>query len=303
MMDMGSEGLGLAERRSRIRAAAESLAGFAGVLAEASGEDAGRADGRGRCDGGVGRGGSGGGGGGGGAAGGGGRAGMNAQRGCGRSSRRRCGRAAPGRSRGWPRRWRAAPGGRGAWRRDAAAAEPRPGLAAGGWWGRGEGARVSPGLALAAWVEGGPVGAEAGPGRGRGTLVVHRGCWTWARCGAGPQMREAAPGAARKYGVQGEPTTCRPGWRVGRGLSQPWVESGDMTEYQLVMTPEQAAVLEAAIGRSAPGARTRNRGAGTAPGRAAPGGRRWPRCAAAPAGLDADGRGAEVPGRAGRRCT
>ena len=31
-------------------------------------------------------------------------------------------------------------------------------------------------------------------------------------------------------------------------LSQPWVESGDLTEYQLVMTPEQAACLEAAIG-------------------------------------------------------
>ncbi len=31
-------------------------------------------------------------------------------------------------------------------------------------------------------------------------------------------------------------------------LSQPWVESGDVTEYQLVMTPEQAAALEAAIG-------------------------------------------------------
>ena len=31
-------------------------------------------------------------------------------------------------------------------------------------------------------------------------------------------------------------------------LSQPWVASGDVTEYQLVVTPEQAAVLEAAIG-------------------------------------------------------
>ena len=31
-------------------------------------------------------------------------------------------------------------------------------------------------------------------------------------------------------------------------LSQPWVASGDVTEYQLVVTAEQAAVLEAAIG-------------------------------------------------------
>ena len=31
-------------------------------------------------------------------------------------------------------------------------------------------------------------------------------------------------------------------------LSQPWVASGDVTQYQLVVTPEQAAVLEAAIG-------------------------------------------------------
>lgn len=42
--------------------------------------------------------------------------------------------------------------------------------------------------------------------------------------------------------------TCRNGWASAARLSAPFVESGDLTEYQLVMTPEQAAALEAAIG-------------------------------------------------------
>ena len=45
-------------------------------------------------------------------------------------------------------------------------------------------------------------------------------------------------------------------------LSAPMVESADLTEYQLLMTPEQAAALEAAIGplsAPAPNAETGDR--------------------------------------------
>ena len=56
-------------------------------------------------------------------------------------------------------------------------------------------------------------------------------------------------------------------------LSQPLVESGDVTEYQLVMTPEQAAVPgggdRAVVGA---GPERGHRGAGPAPGGAAAGG-------------------------------
>ena len=50
-----------------------------------------------------------------------------------------------------------------------------------------------------------------------------------------------------RYGAAGELDLQERLVSVAR-LSQPWVASGDVTEYQLVVTPEQAAVLEAAIG-------------------------------------------------------
>ena len=66
-------------------------------------------------------------------------------------------------------------------------------------------------------------------------------------------------------------------------LSAPVVESGDVTEYQLLMTPEQAAALEAAIGPlSAPAPNEETGGADLRPAGQRPGGGAHPRCAAAP---------------------
>jgi len=51
-----------------------------------------------------------------------------------------------------------------------------------------------------------------------------------------------------KYGAQGAFDDLQE--RLGKAakLSSPFVASGDLTQYELWMTPEQAAVLEAAIG-------------------------------------------------------
>ena len=68
------------------------------------------------------------------------------------------------------------------------------------------------------------------------------------RCGVPGQMRKLRPAMLAKYGVDGEFDDLQARLASVARLSQPWVESGDVTEYQLVMTPEQAAVLEAAIG-------------------------------------------------------
>ena len=61
-------------------------------------------------------------------------------------------------------------------------------------------------------------------------------------------MRKLRPLMIATYGAPGEFDDLRAGLASVARLSQPWVESGDLTEYQLVMTPEQAATLEAAIG-------------------------------------------------------
>ena len=61
-------------------------------------------------------------------------------------------------------------------------------------------------------------------------------------------MRRLRPAMLAKYGVQGELDDLQERLAGVARLSQPWVASGDVTEYQLVVTPEQAAVLEAAIG-------------------------------------------------------
>ncbi len=61
-------------------------------------------------------------------------------------------------------------------------------------------------------------------------------------------MRKLRPAMIAKYGHQGELDDVQERLAPVARLSQPWVASGDVTEYQLVVTPEQAAVLEAAIG-------------------------------------------------------
>ena len=62
------------------------------------------------------------------------------------------------------------------------------------------------------------------------------------------QMRRLRPLMVATYGAAGEFDDLQARLAPAARLSQPWVQSGDLTEYQLVMTPEQAAVLEAAIG-------------------------------------------------------
>ena len=66
--------------------------------------------------------------------------------------------------------------------------------------------------------------------------------------GAG-QMRKLRPAMLARYGVAGG--VRRPAGEAGVGgavVAAVWWSPADVTEYQLVMTPEQAAVLEAAIG-------------------------------------------------------
>jgi hypothetical protein len=65
--------------------------------------------------------------------------------------------------------------------------------------------------------------------------------------GAG-QMRKLRPAMIAKYGHQGEFDDLQERLAGVARLSQPLIASGDVTQYQLVVTAEQAAVLEAAIG-------------------------------------------------------
>ena len=61
-------------------------------------------------------------------------------------------------------------------------------------------------------------------------------------------MRRLRPRLLAEYGRQGELDDLQERLSSAARLSAPVVESGDLTEYQLVMTPEQAVALEAAIG-------------------------------------------------------
>ncbi len=66
-------------------------------------------------------------------------------------------------------------------------------------------------------------------------------------------MRRLRPRLLAEYGTPGALDDLQERLAPAARLSAPFVESGDLTEYQLLMTPEQAAALEAAIGRlSAP---------------------------------------------------
>ncbi|GGL43324.1 hypothetical protein GCM10012283_27400 [Phycicoccus endophyticus] len=65
----------------------------------------------------------------------------------------------------------------------------------------------------------------------------------------GPSMmRRLRPRLLAEYGLPGELDRLQERLAPAARLSAPAVESGDLTEYQLLMTPEQAAALEAAIG-------------------------------------------------------
>lgn len=75
-------------------------------------------------------------------------------------------------------------------------------------------------------------------------------------------MRRLRPRLLAEYGRAGQLDELQGKLASAARLSTPFVESGDLTEYQLVMTPEQASALEAAIGplsAAAPNAQTGER--------------------------------------------
>ena len=126
-----------------------------------------------------------------------------------------------------------------------AAAEPDPGSPLGLVWAGVQDGSVSPGLALAALGEVGRLEPRLVPAAvSTVTEALLDLGTTW---GAG-QMRKLRPAMIARYGVAGELDRLQERLAGVARLSQPWVASGDVTEYQLVVTPEQAAVLEAAIG-------------------------------------------------------
>ncbi len=61
-------------------------------------------------------------------------------------------------------------------------------------------------------------------------------------------MRRLRPRLIAEYGRPGDLDDLQERLAGSARLSAPRVESGDLTEYQLLMTPEQATALEAAIG-------------------------------------------------------
>ncbi len=126
-----------------------------------------------------------------------------------------------------------------------AAAEPDPGSPLGLVWARVQDASVSPGLALSALGEVARLAPRLSPAAVPTVAEALLGLGTaW---GAG-QMGKLRPAMLARYGVAGELGRLQERLASVARLSQPWVASGDVTEYQLVVTPEQAAVLEAAIG-------------------------------------------------------
>ena len=112
-------------------------------------------------------------------------------------------------------------------------------------WSGVQDASVSPALAVATLNEVARLEPllvdEAVPTVTRGLLVLG------TQWGAG-QMRRLRPRLLAEHGRSGVLDDLQERLASAARLSSPVVESGDLTEYQLWMTPEQAAVLEAAIG-------------------------------------------------------
>ncbi len=126
-----------------------------------------------------------------------------------------------------------------------AAAEPDPGSPLGLVWGRVKDGSVSPGLALSALGEVARLEPRLEPGA---VPTVTRALLELGTAWGAGQLRRLRPAMIARYGTAGELDDLQERLVGVARLSQPVVESGDVTEYQLVVTPEQAAVLEAAIG-------------------------------------------------------
>jgi hypothetical protein len=126
-----------------------------------------------------------------------------------------------------------------------AAAEPDPESPLGRVWSEVRAGSVSPGLALSALGEVARLQPRLVP---EAVPTVVQALLELGTAWGATQMRRLRPLMLATYGVAGELDDLQGRLGSVARLSQPLVESGDVTEYQLVMTPEQAAVLEAAIG-------------------------------------------------------
>ena len=129
------------------------------------------------------------------------------------------------------------------WRPEGAEVDPDSPL--GMVWGGVRDGSVSPSLATAVLSElerlAPLLKEEAKPTVTTALLELGR---TW-----GPaMMRRLRPRLLAEHGVAGVLDDLQERLSRAARLSSPFVESGDLTEYQLLMTPEQAAALEAAIG-------------------------------------------------------
>ncbi|MFL6166745.1 MAG: HNH endonuclease [Ornithinibacter sp.] len=126
-----------------------------------------------------------------------------------------------------------------------AAAEPDRGSPLGMVWAEVKDGTVSPSLALSALGEIARLAPRLVP---EAVPTVTQALLDLGTMWGPNQMRKLRPAMLARYGVVGEFDGLQAKLVSVARLSQPLVECGDVTEYQLVMTPEQAAVLEAAIG-------------------------------------------------------
>jgi uncharacterized protein DUF222 len=126
-----------------------------------------------------------------------------------------------------------------------ASAEPDPGSPLGIVWAGVQDGSVSPSLAVSALGEVARLAPRLEP---EAVPTVTEALLTLGTVWGAGQMRRLRPALLAEYGVQGEFDDLQERLVSVARLSQPLVASGDVTEYQLVVTPEQAAVLEAAIG-------------------------------------------------------
>ena len=126
-----------------------------------------------------------------------------------------------------------------------AAAEPDPQTPLGVVWAGVQGATVSPGLAVSALGEVARLAPRLNPDA---APTVTRALLELGVTWGASQLRRLRPALIARYGREGEFDDLQARLAGVARLSAAVVESGDVTEYQLVMTPEQAASLEAAIG-------------------------------------------------------
>ena len=154
------------------------------------------------------------------------------------STRRRCGRAGPGRSRGLASEVTAADTG-------LARVEPDPQSPVGIVWAAVGSGSLAASTATAVLRE---VDRVAPLLREEAVPTVTTALVDLATEWGPALMRRLRPRLLAEHGHRGVLDDLQGRLAAAARLSMPHVESADLTEYQLWMTPEQAAALEAAIG-------------------------------------------------------